>query len=208
MCLPFFLVPSYLYVFICTLLGNNALKFLTKSSLLYCNKCVYYWQNATVAYCKYLLKILSMSIEKIKKELFQQTDFLVRELAKITGIDPVLNPGEEAILSLLGEREGLSVKDVRQTLRMDAYKVSRILDSLEKFYKGGKEAPLVKRTLDPKDRRQVRISITPQGRKVLEENSARRAERLEILFAPLNDKELSTLAAIVDKLVLGLKRPV
>lgn len=141
-----------------------------------------------------------MRSDELKKGLFEDVETLLREIGKATKIVPLLKLDEEALLGLLEKKGSLSIKELRSILNLDAYKVSRILESLENFYMEGKKTSLVKRNVDPRDKRQWRISLTPQGKAVLEKNTQRRAQRLEILFRPLDKNELADLAKLVRKM--------
>ena len=77
--------------------------------------------------------------------------------------------------------------------------MSRIVDALE-------EAGLVTRESSAADHREVRISATPTGQRVLDDGRQRRTAKLARLLASLPPEELGTLhraANILDRLVRG-----
>lgn len=144
---------------------------------------------------------------KIKKELSGNIDALVAGLAKLanTNTEPLLNITEESLLRLLLEkRRPLSIDEIKKTVKLDSFQISRILGALEDYHREKKKSPLIKRRIDPDDKRHRRVSITAIGKQVLKEKLDGRACRLEVLFAPLNEEDLMILNELVKKMRNGL----
>ena len=59
----------------------------------------------------------------------------------------------------------------------------------------------VKRVTDSKDRRQVRLAITPLGTRVYTKAVAERRKVIEVLFAHLSDPDLETFNRILDTII-------
>ena len=59
----------------------------------------------------------------------------------------------------------------------------------------------VKRVTDPKDRRQVRLGITPLGMRTYTKAVAERKKVIEAVFAHLSDHDLETFNRILDTII-------
>ena len=59
---------------------------------------------------------------------------------------------------------------------------------------------LLRRIVDPKDRRAVRIAITPKGKQVLARGIEERIKKIKSIFSVLNAKEHVELFRILDKI--------
>ena len=63
---------------------------------------------------------------------------------------------------------------------------------------------LVTREVDPANRRSVLVTLTPAGRRLVTELVARHVARERELLASLTDRELSQLAGLLRKVLVGL----
>lgn len=63
---------------------------------------------------------------------------------------------------------------------------------------------LVKRTRSEEDRRVVRVSITPKGRRILSEIVEKKKEGLVKMFSPLSSAERAQYLSLIEKLVQHL----
>lgn len=59
---------------------------------------------------------------------------------------------------------------------------------------------LLRRVVDAKDRRAVRIGLTSKGKKVMEQGLRERMKKIKELFSVLDPKEYEVLAAILEKM--------
>lgn len=57
------------------------------------------------------------------------------------------------------------------------------------------------------DRRQIKLSVTPEGKKVLKEYGAQSDEMMREAFSPLDEKEVGSLCSILKKLIRGHNDP-
>ncbi len=74
-----------------------------------------------------------MKSNKLKKELSVNIDALVAGLAKLanTNVEPLLNITEESLLRLLLEnRRSLSIDEIKNAVKLNAFQVSRVLKAL------------------------------------------------------------------------------
>ncbi len=75
---------------------------------------------------------------------------------------------------------------------------------IEDYRRENKKSPLIKRSIDPHDKRHRRVSITAIGKQVLKKKLDGRVYRLEVLFAPLNEDDLIIFNELVKKMRSGL----
>lgn len=101
---------------------------------------------------------------------------------------------QKNVLAILAEhKDGITQRELTEILGIHRASVSELLGKLEK--KG-----FVCRIPDEQDRRQVRVSLTENGKKELPEESAKNSGPKE-LFSVLSEEEKTTLFNILDKLI-------
>lgn len=82
---------------------------------------------------------------------------LVRSLArKLREAEIPLTPDQYRIMAILWEEEGGNQCNLAEKVQRDRTTITRILDTLERD-------ELIERRVDPNDRRQFRIFLTPKG---------------------------------------------
>ncbi len=105
-----------------------------------------------------------------------------------------ITPHEARALRVVGHPEPTRLGVVAQHLRIAPRSVTDVVDSLE-------DRGFVAREPDPSDRRATQVSLTTQGRRVLDElDAARRADH-EGFFADLSERDRASLARILGRLV-------
>ena len=105
-----------------------------------------------------------------------------------------ITPHEARALRVVGRHEPTRLGVVAQHLRIAPRSVTDVVDSLE-------SRGFVTREPDPSDRRATQVSLTTQGRRVLDElDEARRADH-EGYFADLSERDRAALARILGRLV-------
>lgn len=104
-----------------------------------------------------------------------------------------VTPHESRALRVIGQHEPTRPGVVAQHLRIAPRSVTDVVDSLER-------RGYVVREPDPGDRRATQVSLTSQGRTVLDElDAARRADH-EGYFADLSERDRDALARILGRL--------
>ncbi|NMB42072.1 MAG: MarR family transcriptional regulator [Firmicutes bacterium] len=63
-------------------------------------------------------------------------------------------------------KEGVTISEISQSLRVTSPTVTQLINSLE-------ASGLVKRSIDPADRRSIRVTLTAEGEKIVKEASTR-----------------------------------
>jgi len=124
---------------------------------------------------------------------------LVRSLADATAGAPAGGGAALAVLMHLGDEDGLTQVELARRQRVEAPTMCRLVDRLER-------AGLVTRVRRPDDRRAVRVTLTPEGRRTAD-RGRREVEALEErAFAGLDPDERAALAALLER-VLGSLGP-
>jgi DNA-binding MarR family transcriptional regulator len=134
------------------------------------------------------------------KELLLSTVFLLKRLgfaAKDRAVAAFettgLNPQHHAVLSLLDEGVPETQGTIADALGHDRSHLVGLLDDLE-------ERRLVERRRDPEDRRRHLVTITPAGRKALDELRALVRQLEADFLAPLDAEERRTLHTLLLEL--------
>jgi DNA-binding MarR family transcriptional regulator len=114
-----------------------------------------------------------------------------------------LTLSQYALLSGLDRRRGARVRDLAAYAGITPSTATRILDALER-------RRIVERKRTSADRRTVTIKLTPQGRRLLEEQDAWLVDRQVAFYDSLPPDEkalapdlLARLAALIDELASG-----
>jgi len=97
----------------------------------------------------------------------------------------------------MGSLEGLTPTDLSRFQSVSKNTISSLLRGLE-------EQGLIRRYLDPKDLRVFRIQLTDSGRTVIHQSAPGRIERLNKVFAALDQEERQQLKALLGKLLQSL----
>jgi len=97
------------------------------------------------------------------------------------------------VLECLTEGEGKTQREIAEAVEIRAQSLSEALTGME-------EHGLIERVPDPKDRRAVRVFITPAGVRFRAERVQGIRRRAEEIFGPLSEEEKQTLYDILRKL--------
>lgn len=130
---------------------------------------------------------------------------IVKHLDKVQGATVAkfgLNIGEFKVLIKLDTHGGgtMSAGELAERLNLSTGAMTNRLDGLE-------EAGHIERTRDPSDRRSVLVSITPDGRAILEKSVAAQATLERDLVATLGAAEKDQLNDLLRRLVLAIETP-
>ena len=106
--------------------------------------------------------------------------------------DPGAHHGELMSLRLLATSEGMSQKDLAETLYLSRPRVTHILQGLEK-------AGAVRREVDPDDQRITRVFLTAEGRRRELEHRAVFEEYVNQTIGKLGDQDKLELTRLLDE---------
>ena len=131
----------------------------------------------------------------------------VRELRRATGTPRfrdsifgdlnVLDIGQQDALEVVVSLDGARMSDVAQALRVDPSTATRSIARLEAL-------GLVERRPDLADGRSVVAVATAAGHSLLDELHERGRDSLDRLYGRFDDRELRTLADLLERLVAGV----
>jgi len=107
--------------------------------------------------------------------------------------------GATLLHKLMAGGDSLRITDLAELLGVDAPTVTRKVQQLER-------EEMIVRRIDPKDRRAVRVCLTPSGRRTIDR--IRRAKRawLENMLNVWSDEDLAMLAALLGRFADGLEQ--
>src|SRR5205809_5659598 len=113
--------------------------------------------------------------------------------SKLFEYETLCSPDEASVLSLLARRGPLMVKEIAQGMAgIDASKLTRILDSLEKH-------GYATRTLNRGDRRSFLVTPTERGRRLLDVFTGQLEDLAQDLLAALTPAERLILVELFTK---------
>ena len=115
--------------------------------------------------------------------------------AQMSQLAPLgLTPAQERALRLIAQSaEPLRMTELADRLRIVPRSVTTVIDSLE-------QAGLVRRAIDPANRRAIRLHLTDNGLAVREEMRQARRQASEDLFAPLSGAQRGQLMGLLSAL--------
>ena len=95
-------------------------------------------------------------------------------------------------LRYVREKDRPHMRDLAKKFNVTPPAATLLVDGLAK-------AGLLRRIVDPKDRRSVRIALTPMGKRMIDKGVKARMKEVTRLFSILNTEEQLQLAAILKK---------
>lgn len=119
---------------------------------------------------------------------------------KITAKSP-LHFGQIPIMNYISENSGCTQVDIAEKLQVSA---ACIATSTKRLQKAG----LITKTVDEYNLRCKRLSLTPMGKKVLEECHAPFDEYDRQIFRNISDEELESMNRIMDKLIYNMEEAI
>lgn len=128
--------------------------------------------------------------------LFVLKSLLGAEFGKAAKTElPSINMPEYVLMKKVSESKdgAVSLTGIREYLSISKSAVSQMLSSLEK-------RGMIVREVDPSNRRNLMISITPAGDTALREKDAETGSRMEKILSLLGDEDASQFARIIEKL--------
>jgi DNA-binding MarR family transcriptional regulator len=122
-------------------------------------------------------------------ELFKQFMSKMSALSQPAWLDSIqLTLGQIRTIMFLQKEKTSTVGCVAECLGICEPTASQLVDRLVR-------AGLVQRTEDPADRRRSLLSLSPKGKKLVEERLHAHRERLRALFERMRDKDLASLCS-------------
>jgi len=104
----------------------------------------------------------------------------------------------DVLLSLWGE-DGIVLSELGRRVSRDSPTITGVVDRMEKKM-------LVKRTRDERDRRVVKVVLTPKGKNMQEQLSTTKKRILEKITNNLSLQEINQLVTLLDKMMKNVER--
>jgi DNA-binding MarR family transcriptional regulator len=98
------------------------------------------------------------------------------------------------LLRLVSERNGTHMRDVAQHFHITAPSATALVDEM---VRGG----YLSRSMSERDRRQINVALTSEGRHMLNASEVTRATVLQELLAPLTEHDRTNLNRILEKVI-------
>ena len=130
----------------------------------------------------------------------EQTEALIRQLRSIAALSPLawadldLTMVQLRALFLVRAAQPLTVGELARRLDMRLASASALIDRLAR-------ADLVERSVDPEDRRRVRLTLGPAGQRLIAELDERAAVRFRTLLSRMSREGLDALDLALTELL-------
>lgn len=116
-----------------------------------------------------------------------------RLIRKRIQIEKKFSPLQILTLHYVKEHRNTSMKDIASFLRITPSSTTSLINELVKSHK-------LKRVSDNKDRRLIRIAITPQGETILDAIFKKAKIKMQNTFSKLQSREIRSLIRILEKI--------
>ncbi len=142
----------------------------------------------------------------IPEKLFEQFHNCVnlfdrsRSLLMPTALMKDIGRGQGHVMGILLEQDGLTPKELSNTLNIRAASLGELVDKLE-------NNGYITRKDHESDRRTFRVFLTDKGREIAIELTDIRKNALSSFFQGLSEEEQQTLEKLLDKLIASLHQP-
>lgn len=104
-----------------------------------------------------------------------------------------ITPALDKVMVIIDHEKHVNIKDIARVLSISSGAATQHVEALEKLGH-------VQRQANPDDKREIFVTLTPEGKKVYEGIMQRRRELLCEVFGPLSDEELAQFAALITKI--------
>jgi DNA-binding MarR family transcriptional regulator len=131
-----------------------------------------------------LLCIPALTFRGIRKKLIKTA---------LADMDVDITPLHIEIIRLLEEEGTLHVVKIGEKLQIAKAQMTKLIDKLV-------DLNLVERKMDTADRRTINISLSAQGRSIIEEHKTRIMNAMQETMAQLSDEDLKDLSGSLRKL--------
>ena len=123
-----------------------------------------------------------------------------KKMLKAFERDTGVSAGKYFVLRMLAQQDGISQGEVWHRFDVDPSRITRLAKSLEK-------EGLVRRERDPKDNRVVRMYLTQEGRRMIDEFSDRHQRFERRVREAVSEEDLGELRRILGALTEAMNDP-
>jgi DNA-binding MarR family transcriptional regulator len=143
------------------------------------------------------------AIEDIERLVMQISWLAQRQFMQLLDDDRfrLTLPQFYTLLHLEQTNEVCKMSDLADATQQSAASLTGVVDRL-------RDKQLIERIRDEKDRRQVMVAVTTQGRELISEIKQARREQMQTAFAHLAEPEVEVLVLLLDRVLNGMARTV
>ncbi len=142
-----------------------------------------------------------LALEEVERLIMQISWLAQRQFMQLLDEDRfrLTLPQFYTLLHLEQTNEACKMSDLADATHQSAASLTGVVDRL-------RDKQLIERLRDEKDRRQVIVAVTPQGRELISEIKQARREQTQMAFAHLAEAEVEALIMLLDRLLAGMAR--
>jgi DNA-binding MarR family transcriptional regulator len=140
-------------------------------------------------------------IEEIERSIMQISWLAQRQFMQLLDEDRfrMTLPQFYTLLHLEQTNEACKMSDLAEATHQSAASLTGVVDRL-------RDKQLIDRLRDEKDRRQVMVAVTTQGRELISEIKQARREQMQMSLAHLAEPEVEALILLLDRVLTGMVR--
>ncbi len=141
------------------------------------------------------------AIDEIERSIMQISWLAQRQFMQLLDEERfrLTLPQFYTLLHLDQRAEALNMSDLADATHQSAASLTGVVDRL-------REKQLVERIRDERDRRQVLVAVTTQGRELLSEIKQARREQMQMALNHLDEAEVQLLITLLDHMLSGMAR--
>ncbi|NTU77783.1 MAG: MarR family transcriptional regulator [Chloroflexales bacterium] len=141
------------------------------------------------------------ALEEIERSIMQISWLAQRQFMQLLDEDRfrMTLPQFYTLLHLEQTNEACKMSDLAEATHQSAASLTGVVDRL-------RDKQLIERLRDEKDRRQVMVAVTPQGRELITEIKQARREQMQMALAHLLEPEVEALILLLDRVLAGMVR--
>jgi DNA-binding MarR family transcriptional regulator len=141
------------------------------------------------------------ALEEIERAIMQISWLAQRQFMQLLDEDRfrLTLPQFYTLLHLEQIDEACKMSDLADATHQSAASLTGVVDRL-------RDKQLIERVRDEKDRRQVMVAVTSQGRELISEIKQARREQMQMALAHLGESEVDALILLLDRVLSGMAR--
>jgi DNA-binding MarR family transcriptional regulator len=141
------------------------------------------------------------ALEDIERSIMQISWLAQRQFMQLLDEDRfrMTLPQFYTLIHLEQTNEACKMSDLAEATHQSAASLTGVVDRL-------RDKQLIDRLRDEKDRRQVMVAVTPQGRELISEIKQARREQMQMALAHMAEPEVEALILLLDRVLAGMVR--
>lgn len=144
--------------------------------------------------------MIMQALDRIIELTFNLSRLMRHRMLSVAREGTTVNFLQIHTLAMVNERQGMTMKELADSLHVASPSATSFVNRLESL-------GWIAREHDQKNRKLVRLRVTPLGAKILREKSRQRTEAIRQALSNLSSAELESLASILEKITLSCSHP-